>query len=117
MVIYKIILFYFFRYHRPYFLLISSILSIGFLAAIINALSMVISGCSYSIHKYNFSSVFNFMCGQSLQAQLLLGGAGIKVLCGLVFCIWCNMPVSVTTINSLSALSCEYFNKPVVLPT
>lgn len=32
--------------------------------------------------------VFLFICGQSLQAQLFSGGAGIKVLSGEAFIIW-----------------------------
>src|SRR5882757_1586476 len=100
--------------YNPKLALSSSILSMGRFAAMRNASSMVISGSSYSIHKYSFSNVFNFMCGQSLQAQLLLGGAGIKVLPGLDFCIWCKMPVSVTTINSWAAFDWAYFNRPVV---
>ena len=71
----------------PACLLISSIRSIGFFAAIRRSSSIVISGSSYSIQRYSFSSVFRFMCGQSLQAQELLGGAGIKVLLGEAFSI------------------------------
>ena len=36
---------------------------------------------------------------QSLQAQLLVGGAGMKVLCGAANSIWWIIPVSVPTIN------------------
>src|SRR5688572_30180109 len=73
--------------YNPYRALISSMRSIGFLDALRNSSSMIISGISYSMHRYSFSSVFSFICGQSLQAQLLLGGAGMKVLCGDDFCI------------------------------
>ena len=61
---------------------------------------MIISGFSSLKQAYNFSKVFNFMCGQSLQAQLFSGGAGINVLPGARFAISCNIPVSVATINS-----------------
>lgn len=48
---------------------------------------IVISGTSYFMLIYSFSSVLSFIWGQSLQAQLLLGGAGIKVLWGEDFFI------------------------------
>ena len=72
----------------------------GFFAANLKSSFKMISGNSYCRQRYSFSSVFNFMCGQSLQAQLLSGGAGINVLPGFDFCIWCTIPVSVATINS-----------------
>ncbi len=56
------------------------------------------------------------MYGQSLQAHELLGGAGMNVFSGLDFCIWCSIPVSVATINSLLGFSCVNFKSPVVLP-
>lgn len=73
--------------YNPAFALISSIRSIGFFAARRRLSSIFISGVSYSIHRYSFSREFSFMCGQSLQAQLLVGGAGINVLPGLAFII------------------------------
>lgn len=37
--------------------------------------------------RYTFSSVLRFMCGHSLQAQALSGGAGMKVFpAPAVFC-------------------------------
>ena len=86
------------------------------LDAFFKSLSMTSSGCSYFIHRYNFSSVFSFMCGQSLQAQLLVGGAGIKVFPGELNCIWCSIPASVATMNSEALEVWEYFNKAVVDP-
>ena len=82
----------------------------------LNSSFIVISGNSYCMQRYNFSSVFNFMCGQSLQAQLFSGGAGIKVFEGFVFCISCKIPVSVATIYSDALFVCVYFNNCVVLP-
>src|SRR5574343_278509 len=87
--------------YKPNFADNSNIFNIGFLAAFIRPSSIKISGCPYFNAIYIFSIVFNFICGQSLQAQLLLGGAGIKVLSGLDFCIWCKIPVSVATMNSM----------------
>ncbi len=56
------------------------------------------------------------MCGQSLQAQALFGGAGMKVFFGEAFIIWCRIPVSVATMNSWSGLFTVYLSSPVVLP-
>jgi len=56
------------------------------------------------------------MCGQSLQAHLLLGGAGMKVLCGEAFTIWCKIPDSVATINSVAGSSLVKRSKPLVEP-
>jgi hypothetical protein len=61
-----------------------------------------------------FSSVLSFMNGHSLQAQLLLGGAGISTLPGAFFCIWWRMPASVATMNSLvfDSATCKYIFNP-----
>src|SRR5690606_38608283 len=74
-------------FYNPNFAEISNILSIGFLARLITSSGRTISGCSWYKQLYSFSKVFNFICGQSLHAHILFGGAGIKVLLGLAFCI------------------------------
>lgn len=76
-----------FCYYKPNFALISSIFIIGFFACSIKSEGNSIAGNSYFKQLYTFSKVFNFMYGQSLQAHELFGGAGIKVLFGLLFCI------------------------------
>ena len=64
----------------PAFSEISSIRSIDLTPCSITQSSRIISGCSYFMHKYSFSRVLRFICGHSLQAQVLLGGAGIEGL-------------------------------------
>ena len=88
--------------YKPYRALISSIRSIGFRAAMRSSSSIVISGSSYLRHVYNFSSVFNFIYGQSLQAQALLGGAGINVLPGLASVSYTHLDVYKRQVFNLS---------------
>ena len=73
------------------------------------------SGNSYFKHKYIFSRVLSFMCGQSLQAQLLLGGAGIKRFYGVMlasFCVICQFRWLLYILIAVSVW--VYFNSPVV---
>jgi hypothetical protein len=56
------------------------------------------------------------MCGHSLQAHALSGGAAIKVLLGDCSIILCNIPDSVATIKVSDLLVWVYFNNSVVEP-
>src|SRR5690554_7345926 len=94
----------------------SSIRSMGLRACSISSAGKSTSGNSYFMQLYNFSNVLSFMYGQSLHAQALFGGAGINVLCGLAFCIWWIIPLSVATINVDDGFSLVYLSKPDVEP-
>lgn len=76
-----------FWHYNPAALLISNIFVIDGRPFLITSLERVTSGRLYFIVRYNFSIVFLFMNGQSLQAQVLLGGAGMNVLSGDFNCI------------------------------
>ena len=93
------------------------ILRMGFSASTITSLLKVISGFSFSMHRYNFSNVFNFMYGQSLHEQVSSVGTIKNSFSGEFFCIWCKMPVSVATIYFLASSFIVKFNMAVVDPT
>ena len=109
-------LFWKYFYFNPALALISNILSMGNFALMRKSSFMNNSGSSYFKHKYIFSSVLSFMCGQSLQAQLLFGGAGMNVFWGDACIILCKIPVSVATMYSCDVSVWVYFNRPVVEP-
>src|SRR5690606_555713 len=94
----------------------SSILTRGTFAFSISSADKVTSGNSYFRHRYSFSNVVSFICGHSLQAELLSGGAGMKTFCGEAFCIWCMIPGSVATINSLAGDLAVYASNAEVEP-
>jgi len=51
-----------------------------------------------------------------LHAQPLSGGAGMNVLPGLAFFIWCRIPASVATMNACAGLRFVKFSSAVVEP-
>jgi len=73
--------------YKPALALMSSMRSIQALPFFKTELGKIISGNSYFKARYNFSKVLRFICGQSLQAQELFGGAGMNILFGECFSI------------------------------
>ena len=82
--------------------------------------STIISGCSVCKQARSFSSVFRRMYSHSLQWQPIVsvasGGTGINSLSGHAFCISCNIPLSVTTINRFCGLEIAKSSNAFVEP-